>query len=196
MFGYQDETVGAADKKAVSEKAASEKAASEKNAEVSAEEKTAGEAAEAEKVLYAPVKGNVIRREEIPDETFASGILGDGVGIEPEVGEVVAPFDGEISAVTDTLHAIGLSGPGNVQVLIHVGIDTVQMQGDGFKLLVAQGDHVKAGQKLLTFDIEKIKKAGFSTTTAVLIANSMEYASVQVEKTGKTEQMEKLITIK
>lgn len=149
-----------------------------------------------EKVLYAPIKGNIISREEIPDPTFASGLLGEGVGIEPEVGEVVAPFDGEISSLTDTRHAVGLTGPGAMEVLIHVGIDTVKMNGDGFELFVKQGQKVKAGQKLLTFDVDKIKAAGFSTTTAMLIVNSENYASCKVEKTGSVKQMEKIITVK
>lgn len=148
-----------------------------------------------EAILFAPVKGNVILREAIPDETFASGVLGDGVGIEPETGEVVAPFDGEISSVTDTRHAVGITGPNGMEVLIHVGIDTVNMKGDGFELLVAEGDKVKAGQKLIRFDIEKIRKAGYSTTTAVLLTNSEDYPEFRVVKSGKTEQMEKLFTI-
>ncbi len=145
--------------------------------------------------LYAPVKGNVIGRDAIPDETFASGMLGDGVGIEPEVGVVVAPCDGEIASLTDTRHAIGMVGAGGLELLIHVGVDTVNMKGDGFKLFVKMGDQVKAGQKLLTFDIEKIKAAGYSATTAVLVANTYNYSACKVEKTGKTELMEKLVVM-
>lgn len=147
-----------------------------------------------EKTLYAPVKGNVIARDQIPDETFASGVLGDGVGIEPEVGLVVAPCDGEIASLTDSRHAIGIVGAGGMEILIHVGIDTVNMQGDGFGLLVSMGEKVKAGQKLLHFGLEKIKAAGYSTTTAVLVANSFMFPGFQVERTGKTELMEKLIS--
>lgn len=156
-------------------------------------EKAAGKAVE--KALFAPLRGNVIAREEIPDETFASGVLGDGVGIEPEAGEVVAPFDGEISSVTDTRHAVGITGPGEMEVLIHVGIDTVNMNGDGFELFVSEGDKVKAGQRLMTFDISKIRAAGYSTTTAVLLTNSDDYPDFKVVKTGKTDTMEKLFTI-
>ena len=148
-----------------------------------------------EKALFAPVKGNVIGREEIPDETFAAGILGDGVGIEPETGEVVAPFDGEISTVADTRHAVGITGPDGMEVLIHVGIDTVNMKGEGFEVFVSEGEKVKAGQRLLTFDIEKIKEAGYSTTTAVLLTNSDDYPDFKVVKTGKTDTLEKVITI-
>lgn len=149
-----------------------------------------------EKVLYVPVKGNIIARGEIPDETFASGVLGDGVGIEPEVGLVVAPCDGEIASLTDTRHAIGMTTADGMEILIHVGIDTVNMQGDGFTLFVSQGEKVKAGQKLLTFDREKIKAAGYSTTTAVLVANSFMFPDFHVVKTGKSELMEKLAAAK
>ena len=151
--------------------------------------------AETEKALFAPVKGKVISRGEIPDATFASGVLGDGVGIEPEVGEVVAPFDGEISSVTDTCHAVGSTGPEGMEVLIHVGVDTVNMKGDGFTLHVAEGEKVKAGQKLISFDIAKIQAAGYSATTAVLLTNSDDYPEFQVVKTGETQTMEKLFTI-
>lgn len=148
-----------------------------------------------EKVVFAPIQGNVIPREHIPDETFASGVLGDGVGIEPETGEVVAPFDGEISSVTETRHAIGITGPGGMELLIHVGVDTVKMNGDGFTVLVSEGDKVQAGQKLMTFDISKIKAAGYSTTSAILLTNSDDYPSYHVIKTGRSNQMEKIITV-
>ena len=156
-------------------------------------EETAPE--DVEKVIYAPIQGNVVLRESIPDETFASGVLGDGVGIEPETGEVVAPFDGEISSVAETRHAIGITGPGGMELLIHVGVDTVKMNGDGFTVLVSEGDKVKAGQNLMTFDICKIKAAGYSTTAAVLLTNSDDYQSCNVVKTGMAKQMEKIVTV-
>lgn len=159
-----------------------------------AADRESSEAAE-EKVLYAPVKGNVIARDQIPDPTFAAGILGDGVGIEPEIGEVVAPCDGIISAVTDTKHAVGITSSDGVEVLIHVGVDTVTMQGDGFELFVKEGDKVTVGQKLIDFDMKKIQAAGFSTTTAVLISNLYAYKGMHVEKMGKTELKEKLIVV-
>lgn len=145
--------------------------------------------------LYAPVKGNVISRDAIPDETFASGMLGDGVGIEPEAGVVVAPCDGEIASLTDTRHAIGMVGAGGLELLIHVGVDTVNMKGDGFELFVKMGDKVKTGQKLLTFDIEKIKARGYSTTTAVLVANTYQFSACRVEKTGKSELLDKIVVL-
>ena len=148
-----------------------------------------------EKTIYAPLTGNVIALENIPDDTFASGVLGGGIGIEPEVGEVAAPFDGTVATLTDTKHAIGLTGPNGMEMLIHVGIDTVNMNGDGFEVYVAEGDAVKAGQKLMTFSIDKIKERGYSTTTAVLLNNSDDYEDFKVLKTGAVKKSEPVITI-
>ena len=145
--------------------------------------------------IYAPLTGNVIPLELIPDETFASGVLGNGIGIEPEIGEVVAPFEGTIVTVADTKHAIGLMGPNGMEMLIHVGVDTVKMQGEGFEVFVSAGDTVKAGQRLMTFSIDKIKESGFSTTTAVLLNNSDDYENFKVVKTGTTKKSEPVITI-
>lgn len=146
-------------------------------------------------VIYAPVKGNVIARDAIPDATFAAGVLGDGAGIEPEEGLVVSPVDGEISTVVDSKHAVGISGPRGMEILIHVGVDTVNMKGDGFTCYVKEGDKVKAGQKLIAFDIDKIQKAGYSSTTAVLLTNSDDYSNFMVKKTGRTERMEELFSV-
>lgn len=147
------------------------------------------------KKLYAPIQGTIVPRNEIPDDTFAAGVLGDGVGIDPEEGVVVAPFDGEISSVTDTKHAIGITGLADMEVLIHVGVDTVNMKGDGFELLVEEGQKVKAGQKLMTFDIAKIKAAGYSPVAAVLLTNSDDYPEFKVVKTGKTQRLEEVFTV-
>ncbi len=163
------------------------------NAAVKKNEKIAVDAKET--VVYAPVKGNVIARKDIPDQTFAAGILGEGVGIEPETGVVVAPFDGKVSLAMDTKHAVALTGPKGVELLIHVGVDTVNMKGDGFDMFVKTGDAVKKGQKLIAFDIAKIEKAGYSATTAVLLSNSEEYPEFNIVKTGKTEELEKLFTV-
>ena len=149
-----------------------------------------------EYLLYNPICGQVIPREEIPDETFATGIMGDGIGIVPEKGEVVAPVDGVISSVTDSRHAVGITGPGEMEILIHVGIDTVNMNGDGFELFVSEGEAVKAGQKLLSFDMEKIKAAGYSTVTAVLVTNSDDYTACRREKTGAAGTLEKVFCVK
>ena len=147
------------------------------------------------KKLYAPIQGTIVPRNEIPDDTFAAGVLGNCVGIDPEEGVVVAPFDGEISSVTYTKHAIGITGPADMEVLIHVGVDTVNMKGDGFELLVEEGQKVKAGQKLMTFDIANIKAAGYSPVAAVLLTNSDDYPEFKVVKTGKTQRLEEVFTV-
>jgi PTS system sucrose-specific IIC component len=128
--------------------------------------------------VMQPVAGNVIAREAIPDDTFASGVLGDGVGIEPTEELVVAPFDGTISSVAESKHAIGIEANG-MEMLIHVGVDTVNMNGDGFECLVKEGDEVKLGQPLIRFSREKIKAAGYSDTVAVLLTNSDDLEGVE-----------------
>ncbi len=180
IFGYKDEDPA--------EKTAAPADAAEKPAETKTVKTD-------ENAIYSPIKGNVISRESIPDETFASGVLGDGVGIEPETGEVYAPYDGVVSSVTETRHAVGITGPNDMEILIHVGIDTVKMNGEGFKLFVNEGDKVVMGQKIMTFDISKIKAAGYSTTTAVLLTNSDDYSQFNVVKTGKVNKSDKIIDV-
>lgn len=147
-------------------------------------------------MVYCPIEGNVIPSAQIPDATFASGALGEGVGVEPAVGVVVAPCDGEISTVAETKHAVGISSPDGMELLIHVGIDTVAMNGKGFETLVSEGDSVKAGQTLIKFSIDEIKKAGYSTTTAVLVCNSEDYSNFKVVKTGAAKRLDAVISCK
>ena len=130
--------------------------------------------------ILAPIDGNVIPQDKIPDETFASGVLGAGVGIEPDGEVVYAPFDGEVSSVAESKHAIGLSGPGDMEVLIHVGVDTVAMNGEGFEPLVEDGDKVKAGQPILRFSKAAIKAADHPDVVVVLLTNSDDYNEVSV----------------
>ncbi|MBR4545792.1 MAG: PTS glucose transporter subunit IIA [Oscillibacter sp.] len=128
--------------------------------------------------VLAPVPGKVIPHTEIPDPTFAAGVLGSGVGVWPEEGIVRAPYDGTISSVAETQHAVGITGPGDMEVLIHIGVDTVAMNGDGFQALVKEGDEVKAGQPLVKFDRAKIKAANHPDVVVTLLTNSDDYSSV------------------
>lgn len=128
--------------------------------------------------ILQPVKGEVIPMRQIPDETFSAGILGEGVGVVPSEGLVVAPFDGVVSSVFDTKHAITLEANG-MELLIHVGIDTVGMNGEGFDALVSDGDAVKAGQPLLRFSSEKIKAAGHSDVVVVMLTNAEDLTGVE-----------------
>ena len=145
-------------------------------------------------VVYAPVSGNVIPSEEIPDATFAAGVLGRGVGIQPTEGVVVAPFNGVISFVTDTKHAVGVSSPDGMELLIHVGVDTVAMAGDGFECFVRIGQEVKAGETLITFDREKIQQAGHPDCVAVLLSNSANYPDFSVQP-GVCHALDKVIQV-
>ncbi|MCR5227641.1 MAG: glucose PTS transporter subunit IIA [Eubacterium sp.] len=129
--------------------------------------------------IALPTPGKVIPYTEIPDPTFASGALGEGVGVEPEEGVVYAPMDGEISSVADSKHAIGITGENDQELLIHVGVDTVEMKGDGFNTLVEEGDMVKKGQKIMEFSLQKIKEAGHPDTVVVLLTNSDDYEDVK-----------------
>ena len=130
--------------------------------------------------VKAPVKGKVVSYTEIPDETFAQGILGEGVGIWPEEEVVRAPYDGTISSVAESKHAVGITGPGDMEMLIHVGVDTVNMNGDGFQVLVKDGDEVKLGQPLIKFDRQKIKAAGHPDIVVTLLTNSDDYEDVTI----------------
>ena len=130
--------------------------------------------------VYSPLKGRVIPLSEVKDEAFASGILGQGAAIVPEEGVLYAPADGTISAFFPTGHAVGMSTDEGLELLLHVGMDTVQLEGKGFKPLVQAGDRVKRGQKLLEFDINLIEKAGYSTVTPVLVANYQNFGGVNI----------------
>lgn len=119
---------------------------------------------EATSEFVAPVTGNVIPVNQVKDEAFASEAMGKGVGIEPENGKIYAPFDGNVDAVFPTGHLVGLSDGNGAEVLIHIGVDTVKLEGKGFTTYVAQGDKVKKGDLLVEFDVELLKKEGYDTT--------------------------------
>lgn len=142
--------------------------------------------------VYAPVEGRVIPHTEIGDATFASGALGTGVGIVPAKGEVIAPFDGEIAMFFDTKHAIGLVSESGTEILIHVGINTVELNGKHFHALKESGDKVKAGERLLEFDMKAIQEAGYDITTAVLVSAPEQ---VEVVKTGDVKELEKILVV-
>lgn len=129
---------------------------------------------EDEKNLKAILTGKTVPIEEVPDKTFATKILGDGVAFEPENDDTIcAPGEGVvISASEDMKHACGIKLLNGIEVLLHIGIDTVSMNGEGFTLLVKEGDKVSAGTPLIRFDIEKIKAAGFPATTMLIVTDS------------------------
>ncbi|MGL4695489.1 beta-glucoside-specific PTS transporter subunit IIABC [Enterococcus larvae] len=126
-------------------------------------------------LLSSPVVGRVIPLSEVKDEVFASGMVGAGVGIVPEVGELVAPESGEITMLFETNHAIGMKLENGAELLFHIGIDTVQMEGDGFVSFVKSGDQVKRGQKLIEFDLNKITAAGLDPTVICVVTNQERF---------------------
>ncbi len=158
---------------------------------VSVETKTESAAVDV-KELKSILDGKVMPIEEAPDDVFSQKIMGDGLAIEPSDNVVTAPADCDVSVVmADTGHACGLSLPNGVELLIHVGVDTVDMGGDGFKLLVKEGDHVKAGQPLIEFDPAKIKAAGHPCTTMLIVTSEGNAANIKMHsgidaKAGET----------
>jgi PTS system beta-glucosides-specific IIC component len=128
--------------------------------------------------IASPVKGKVMPLKLAEDAAFAEGTLGQGVVIEPVEGKVVAPFDGTVVSLFPTKHAIGLISDNGTELLIHIGIDTVQLEGKGFEAFVQQGDRVKKGQKLIDFDLKGIKEAGFSTQIPIVITNTGDYLDI------------------
>jgi len=143
--------------------------------------------------IASPVTGTVIPLSEVKDDVFSQEIVGKGAAVIPSKGEVRAPEDGEIASVFDTGHALGMTTKDGVELLIHVGLDTVELKGKYFHVQVKQGDQVKKGQLLLTFEAENIKKAGYDITTPVLVSNMDEYLDILAKKEG--EAGEKLITV-
>ena len=150
---------------------------------------------EAEEVLGSPVAGNVIPTAEVQDETFASEMLGTTIAIEPENGVIVAPCDGEVSSIFETGHAVCIKTNNGAELLIHVGIDTVKLNGEGFTKKVSDGAKVHAGDVLIEADLEKIKAAGYPATTMMILTNTDDYASVEKAEGTSVEAGNKVMTL-
>lgn len=146
-------------------------------------------------IIQSPLTGKVINIAEVKDPTFSSGLLGQGVGIIPTSGKVVAPFDGVISSLFSSKHAINMVSDNGVELLIHVGINTVRLNGEGFIAHVKSGDSVKAGELLLEFDIDFIQKAGYLLDTPVLINNSESYNAIRLTEEDKVTSNAFLMSI-
>ena len=132
------------------------------------------------KTVLTPIRGKVLAQADIPDETFAQGILGPGCGIEPTGKTVYAPFDGTVEQVASTLHAVGLTSDDGIEILIHVGMDTVEMQGKSFEAQVKVDQKVKAGTPLLKIDLDAIRAAGHPTATALIVTNADDLPEMQI----------------
>ncbi|WP_313466752.1 beta-glucoside-specific PTS transporter subunit IIABC [Carnobacterium sp.] len=146
--------------------------------------------------LESPIPGTIIPLSEVKDEAFASEALGKGFAVEPSEGEVFAPFDGKVAAVFPTKHAIGLVSDTGVEILIHVGLNTVELNGQYFEALIEAGQEVTKGQLLLTFDMKKIQEAGYSTQVPVVVTNTMQYSTVETITQGNLSATEDVLAIK
>ena len=147
-------------------------------------------------VLSACLNGTVVPLADVKDEAFASGVLGDGIAIEPSDGELVAPADGEISSTFETHHAVGMTTADGAELLMHIGIDTVKLGGKNFTYLVNEGDKVKKGQPLIRFELEAIKAEGYPVTTPVIVCNTDDYAAVEAKAGGTVKQGDALLELK
>ena len=147
-------------------------------------------------VLSACLNGTVVPLADVKDEAFASGVLGDGIAIEPTDGELVAPADGEISSTFETHHAVGMTTADGAELLMHIGIDTVKLGGKHFACLVNEGDKVKKGQPLIRFELEAIKAEGYPVTTPLIVCNTDDYAAVAAKASGTVKQGDALLELK
>ncbi|WP_214755822.1 PTS glucose transporter subunit IIA, partial [Exiguobacterium sp. J14376] len=148
-----------------------------------------------EETIQAPLAGQVVPLSDVPDEVFASGAMGQGVAIRPTSNTVVAPFSGSVVMIAPTKHAIGLRSTSGVEVLIHVGLETVALNGTPFTLHVEDGASVEAGQTLLTFDASAIEQHGLQTITPVIVTNASSYAEVIVGQHETVEANTAILTI-
>lgn len=147
------------------------------------------------KKIYAPMKGQVIPLEQVKDDAFSGKMMGEGLAIIPEEDTIKAPFDGEVTALFPTKHAIGLTSDSGIELLIHVGIDTVELAGQYFTAFVETGDKIKKGQKLLSVDFAQIKTAGYDTTTPIVVTNSESFIDVVAKERTETESQETILYI-
>lgn len=158
--------------------------------------KTPAATAAKDTVLSACLNGTVVPLADVKDEAFASGVLGDGIAIEPTDGELVAPADGEISSTFETHHAVGMTTADGAELLMHIGIDTVKLGGKHFTCLVNEGDKVKKGQPLIRFELEAIKAEGYPVTTPLIVCNTDDYAAVAAKASGTVKQGDALLELK
>lgn len=148
-----------------------------------------------QEVISSPIKGDVLPLNQVKDEVFSAGLLGKGVAIEPKEGKVVSPVDGTLTTLFPTHHALGITSDNGAEILIHVGMDTVQLEGKCFTPKAKQGDKIKAGQVLLEFDIDGIKEAGYPVTTPVIISNSDNYLDIIGTEKKEINREEELLTV-
>lgn len=147
------------------------------------------------KMIDCPVSGNAMLLTEVKDEIFAGEILGKGFAVIPEEGKVYAPFDGTVDMIADTKHALGLKSDNGIELLIHVGLNTVELNGEGFTVYAKQGQQIKKGQLLMEFDLEQLKNAGYDTTIPVIVTNPQDAQEIKLIKEGAVKAFTPILII-
>ncbi|OMF08010.1 PTS beta-glucoside transporter subunit IIABC [Paenibacillus amylolyticus] len=145
--------------------------------------------------VFSPIEGTIVELSEVPDPAFASGAMGKGIAIEPTVGRVVAPFEGTVTVAFKKKHALAVVSDTGAEILVHVGVDTVKLDGQHFVSHIKEGDRVQAGDLLLEFDIAQIKAAGYHTVTPIIVTNSANYEEVIPQATGRVSSQELLLKL-
>ena len=169
--------------------------ATEQPAQQKAEKQNASNSSDTT-ILYAHLNGTVVPLSEVEDEAFATGILGEGIAIEPSEGKLYAPCDAKVEGVLDTKHAVNLVTESGCEILMHIGIDTVKLGGKYFETHVTEGQNVRKGDLLVSFDIQKIHEAGYKTTTPMVVCNSDDFNELKTLATGAIRAGEKIIEVK
>ncbi len=149
----------------------------------------------ASNAILSPLSGTVVALKDVPDATFAEGVLGEGIAIEPAEGKVIAPCKAQVSTLFDTRHAIGLTLENGAELLIHIGINTVELNGEGYSAFVEEGDQVSPGQTLITFDPDFLRSKGYQTVTPVIVTNSDEYSAITPKAQGGVQSMAPLLEL-
>lgn len=146
-------------------------------------------------IIESPLKGSIVSLSDVKDEAFSSGAMGKGIAIDPTEGKLISPVNGTVTMIFPTAHAVGITSDEGTEILMHIGMDTVQLDGEGFTPHVKQGDHVVKGQLLIEFDIQKIKKAGYSVITPIVITNSQNYLDVITTDKESIASTDQLMTV-
>lgn len=146
-------------------------------------------------IIAAPTEGRAVSLEQVPDKTFADRLMGDGIAIDPTSGIVVAPVSEKIVHIFETKHAIAMQTYSGIELLIHIGIDTVKMNGEGFKAFIKSGDTVKVGDKLLEVDLNLVKEKATSSITSIIVTNTEKFKFVKELKRGQVNLKDDLISI-
>ncbi len=149
-----------------------------------------------ERAVFASVAGKLVPLQEVPDETFAEGILGKGAAILPREGKVYAPFDGEVETIAESKHALGLLSADGIELLIHVGLETVGLNGKFFDCRVKAGQTFRRGELLLEFDLQGIAAAGYNTITPVIVTNADDFSAVESEPSGEVAVGDAMLTVR